>query len=1018
MSVFGGFFLFIQADIGNKPGLKAELIVWNAMKEYFAARDSFAFLHYPMFNQEFKGRREIDILIVDKEIGLSVIEVKGLKIDQIESIQGPVWNYRDFYEEQGSPYLQAEKQLDMLCNRLEKNPLLYRTFSKRVVIALPYITRSEWESKGFHRLLHAPPILFKDDLSEAKCFNKLSNCYIYNSGDALNYRQWSEMLGIFSVTDQTPAVAPNIYSSLFVFSSEKQFLAEKDYIKQALNQGTKIFLLSYFEIPEKWVQQYQSFIDEYQLLLYTSNTTSILKDKVIIHDGENFTENLGNQLSKDFKKFNLGQYKATHAPIGEHLMVTAGAGTGKTHVMVDRILFLLTKADIFLKDIIMITFTNESTNEMKERLQEKLINLSKLTRQTKYGIYAEDIKEMQLSTIHSFAKSILVSLAHEIGYGRNVQLRSFVKKKKEIIEQLANEYIHKFPVSEIVDLDFRHYELVDVIYDFWEEMEKKGLTKDEIKALEWGTATKPSYKIIQGLFKFVFKHCEDRLDQEKKRENAVSMGDLIRKIKGFSKDETKMKQLQLNKYVFVDEFQDSDNVQIEMVASLANYLNYHLFVVGDVKQSIYRFRGADYKSFDQLNQKVNSKFIELSLNQNYRTSQSVLEKLDKLFSAWGKKGWLSYSLTNDNDRLRGMNKGNNFANEFQFLHAKNDKAAKEMMIGAIQASLKITKTLPEKSNRKIALIVRTNSQALTVKKWCDENNITTQQNLDGTFFTSAAVRDFKSLLDGLLYPDDAKFVVNALQSPYFRYEIPYQVLLPFLGRSRDILSFINSKISDDFMQYVKQLKVLPVLAIIQKIISEKGILHYLADYLGKREENQEQIEVVVKQYQKNLFHLLNMIQQQFSTMNCTLFTLNEWLTLQMRTNRTENEPVLESDEQTVTITTVHRSKGLEYHTVIMPKTDYPFEIDRTTFYIQEENEVVDNKRKVGWYIKNHDHNNFYSELSDFERDEINKEETRLLYVAMTRTKKRLVVILPSWNKENTWSALIKATGIQEVQNGR
>lgn len=1014
--------MFIQSEVENRIGMDAELKVWNAVKEYFSLRDSFAFLHYPMFNQNHQGRKEIDILIVDKENGVSVIEVKGIRIDQIETIQGHVWHYCNFYTEKGNPYSQAELQLDMLCNKLEKNPLLYRSFSKRAVIALPYITRSEWEARGFHQLLHSPPILFKDDIEND--IGKLENYFIVKTNESLNERQWSIMKSLFSIKNtgvNELGKSKGNFSILYLFTNEKQYIQEKDTIEEALNQGKKVFLLCYFSVPKEWHNSYKYYMEEYQLIVHQNRYFRKEKVKFTIYDGEKVTKELEEIITNDFPKFNFGQYKATHAPLDEHLMITAGAGTGKTHVMIDRILFLLAKGDLTLKDVIMITFTNDSTNEMKHRLQKKLITLSKLTGETKYLIYAEDIKEMQINTIHSFAKSIIVSLAHELGYGRNLQIRSFVKIKKDIIEQLANEYFRTSPVRDLVKLEIPHYELVNVVYDFWEEMEKKGLTKKEIIDLDWGQPKSNKYNHIHGLFKYVFKHCEDRLDIEKKKENAVSIGDLIRKIKDFSQDKVKLKQLQKSKFLFVDEFQDSDNVQIDMVASLANYLNYQLFVVGDVKQSIYRFRGADYKSFDLLDNKVikiqeeRPKFIKISLNQNYRTSTSILNKLDCLFSEWSKKGWLSYL---KEDRLEGNGAVEERVNEFDFIKAKNNKLVESEMIRVIKESLELTRKISKEKNCKIALIVRTNFQARKVKNWCDNAGISTLQNLDGTFFTSNAVRDFKSLLDGLLYPMDAKYVVNALQTPYFRYEIPYQVLLPFSGDSKKIIEFINSRIGNDFTQYVNQLKILPVMAVIQKIISEKGILQQISEFYKKKEVKLEQKEIEIMKYQKNLFHLMNMIQQQFNTMSGSLYSIHEWLSLQIRTNRTENEPIFEKDGQTVEITTVHRSKGLEYHTVIMPLTSHQFEINRTAFYIQEENEVEDNRRKVAWYLKGHESSSYYDQLNTIELNENNKEETRLLYVAMTRTKERLVVILPEKDLKNTWSSLIKATGINEVRNGR
>lgn len=155
------------------------------------------------------------------------------------------------------------------------------------------------------------------------------------------------------------------------------------------------------------------------------------------------------------------------------------------------------------------------------------------------------------------------------------------------IEDLIDAFYKNNSELKLVD-KFSHYELVNIILDFWEELEKKGLTSQEIEHLDWGHVEKKykEWAPLQDLFIYVFKHCEKMLDELKTEENAVTVNDLKRKMKHISRNSVKTGQLPREKYLFMDEFQDSDNAQIDLVAGLAKYLNYRFFAVGDIKQSI------------------------------------------------------------------------------------------------------------------------------------------------------------------------------------------------------------------------------------------------------------------------------------------------------------------------------------------------------------------------------------------------------------------------------------------------
>ncbi len=152
-----------------------------------------------MFNKNHYGRKEIDILLFDRKLGATVIEVKGININHIESIQGHTWNFKDHRYSTAEPFNQAEQQLNMLCDDIEKKAIFYRTFSKRAVVALPYITSNQWAERGFDQLLYVPCILFKDDFENGNWIKKLESVYIYKSRLALNNQKWLGLKKYFYV---------------------------------------------------------------------------------------------------------------------------------------------------------------------------------------------------------------------------------------------------------------------------------------------------------------------------------------------------------------------------------------------------------------------------------------------------------------------------------------------------------------------------------------------------------------------------------------------------------------------------------------------------------------------------------------------------------------------------------------------------------------------------------------------------------------------------------------------------
>ncbi|MGK7940604.1 MAG: pentapeptide repeat-containing protein [Crocosphaera sp.] len=191
--------MFICTESLNLNGEQGEKIVWEKIKQVFSDRKCLAYWRYPIFSQSGKIRKEPDILIADFDLGIIIIEVKSLTINQILNIQGHRWYYKNFYIPSGTPYQQAETQLFSLLEYLNQEPSLCNKITTKVLIALPFIRSKEWQSKNFHKLPSNPPILFQDNLiSLDNTYCLIKRASTVTIGKKINSNQWNLLLNILS----------------------------------------------------------------------------------------------------------------------------------------------------------------------------------------------------------------------------------------------------------------------------------------------------------------------------------------------------------------------------------------------------------------------------------------------------------------------------------------------------------------------------------------------------------------------------------------------------------------------------------------------------------------------------------------------------------------------------------------------------------------------------------------------------------------------------------------------------
>ncbi|MBQ9707521.1 MAG: UvrD-helicase domain-containing protein [Clostridia bacterium] len=305
----------------------------------------------------------------------------------------------------------------------------------------------------------------------------------------------------------------------------------------------------------------------------------------------------------NLQQLNDAQIAAVTAPLGPTL-VLAGAGSGKTRVLTNRILYLVQEKGVSPSEILAITFTNKAANEMKRRLMD-------------FDCHAE---YMQISTIHSFCARVLRYEAAQLS--RNSNFSIYIEDdKKSVIKKIIKA---SFDDSDAKMVD-GFCDSISAIKNNAPDLLDGDLSKlqqtdeylaSELEKLTAITQTEDNDQLIAVINEYSARMTEN---------NALDFDDLLYYVHKLfvSSPETLDKYSERFKYILIDEFQDTNKVQYQIFKLMAQkYKN--IFVVGDDDQSIYSWRGADALNL----QKFQRDFPEcklFKLEQNYRSTKRILK---------------------------------------------------------------------------------------------------------------------------------------------------------------------------------------------------------------------------------------------------------------------------------------------------------------------------------------------------------------------------------------------------------
>ena len=765
-----------------------------------------------------------------------------------------------------------------------------------------------------------------------------------------------------------------------------------DRISDYLKGGIKVYLFSTdsFENYDRnalWIKFREYGLLYWEELLYHKNLPD---NEVIIVDGAISGQALYEYICNN-SNFNYEQYVIEHERYDIHLIVSAGAGTGKTTVMINRLLYLKhTDQSLSFADIVMITFTNEAAVQMRQKLTEKLINYYKATGQKRYLDWIEDTQKMQISTIHSFAKKLLETVGKELGFPSNLTLRSFRFDKKRIVEKMIDKYALNYPEKFQRFVFIPQFLIVNRILYVNSVLENRSIDSEKIaNELDFGDDAENFAQFLH----YVLCNLHEELKQIKSEESRWEISDLLLALENMQVVINLRGKISI-RYLMVDEFQDTDIFQVRFILWLFEQLHYSLFIVGDEKQSIYRFRGADYTAFRQLQEGLHERSAYprvYHLIKNYRTTANLLNTMNQLFEQWG-SSVVKFKFT-ETDRLIPVIQGDAGAGLEYFT---TQSKLKEIIKGLVHKNL---------HNEKTAILVRSNQDVQHMVDQCEDMGFFCDGAVKGDFYRTAAVREFYIMIRMLVNQNMLRDYFALHRSSYGANTLSnYRVLDEFDNEKRFLHELLQSQADwKQWQDYRNSAASYPILRVIKDIIEEINPAKVYAErFLTKMAKLHPDQEFAVQakeagtrktEYELNLDYLLYLLLKSFSDTVITLHGIEKYLRLRMQTDN-EEMPLSASDSERshrIRCLTVHKAKGLEFEHVILPINGHLFlRRNRSLVLLNGDS----GQWKIGYQLNIQSdvyRNSYFEVISSAENSEIVAEETRLLYVAMTRAKKSLYV---------------------------
>lgn len=560
------------------------------------------------------------------------------------------------------------------------------------------------------------------------------------------------------------------------------------------------------------------------------------------------------------------------------ILVLAGAGCGKTKVLTTRIANLV-NSGVSPYEILAVTFTNKAAKEMVERLS-KMVGEDKA-------------KKMWIGTFHSISGRIL---------------RTDIQ---EYTDENGKKYDNKFVIYDDTDTNtilknaIKKCSLDEKIYQ--PKLIKTIISNAKNKMQDAYTFATRARDYRTEKYSQIYLEYQKQLQAN----NALDFDDmLVLAVKLLENSQTvREKYFRRFKHILVDEFQDTNLCQYKMIKSI--YTNdkeeeeipdeKSLCVVGDVDQSIYSWRGADYKIILNL-QSTFRKTHLIKLEQNYRSAETILEAANAVIC--NNKQRISKNLYSN------LGRGQNLS-----LYQANDEGDEALNLVREVRRLSLTKSLSD-----MAVLYRTNSQSRAIEEACMANNIPYKVVGGLKFYDRKEIKDIIAYLKLIYNPSDSQSLRRIINVPKRsigpatvdklleisdKSEIKFMDILKTIDEYEDFSSGVKSKLLafynliDDFQNAFYKMDLS---AFIGYVLDKSG-------YIQDIKENED--EITAETRIDNLQEFLS-VAKEFTPQDDDI--LGEFLS---QVSLVSDIDSYVDDTKALTLMTLHSAKGLEFDTVFL-----------------------------------------------------------------------------------------------------
>lgn len=590
--------------------------------------------------------------------------------------------------------------------------------------------------------------------------------------------------------------------------------------------------------------------------------------------------------------------ETTEGPV----LVLAGAGSGKTRVLTERVAHLIESGKAQPWEILSITFTNKAAAEMRERIAAAV---------------DFDIKGMWISTFHSMCVRILRAYAEYLGYTPNFVIYD-TSDSERLMRSVLEDVGRRSDISE--------KDLVRLMSAY----------KNADRDIRFGEYAADLLGINASEAERLFEAYEVRMREQ----NAMDFDDLLHNTRLLLEEEEDPREhyQQKFKYVLIDEYQDTNPVQYQ-IAKLLSGGHGNLFAVGDDDQSIYAFRGASLRNILEFEQDFPGAKV-IRLEQNYRSTQQILQIANAI-------------IKNNQERNGKTIWSSDESGELPLIYnAKDEREEASYICQDVRRMYEAGVPYSE-----MAVLYRTRTISRILEEKLNNNGISYRVYGGQSFYDRKEIKDLVAYLSLIVSPQSDVHLLRIINTPKRGIgEMKLQQLkrivddqgISYMDVLMNQADYINDKVlskkAEEFAKMYDAIcedyESLPVREIVERVYELSGYKRMLS----------EEKSAEAKHRMENIEELIRSAREYDESGDGNFIDYLQHLTLMTDQDRG-------SSDEAVTLMTVHASKGLEFDSV------YLAGMVEGVFPLQK---AIDEHKE--------------------------EEERRLCYVAVTRAKKRLIMI--------------------------